>query len=130
MVVARPVPAKAQITASPSSRKGRARRPPARITLKEYSAKGSRPASPLRQDPRPLEGIYHATYVSARMHRSLQRLVQSRVLSPDQQAQARKSMENHACAFVSGMETLDQHADFTATGRAIIESARAYMAVG
>jgi hypothetical protein len=37
-------------------------------------------------------------------------------------------MDRNARAFVSGMETLDKYADFTEPGRAIIESARAYMA--
>ena len=37
--------------------------------------------SPLRLDPRPMDGIVHATYVIARMHQTLDRLLASGVLS-------------------------------------------------
>lgn len=86
--------------------------------------------SPLREDPRPLEGIYHATFVCARMHRAIHRLARSGGISSAQRTQVKKAMELNARAFAAGMKTLDQHADFTEPGRAIIESARAYMVSG
>jgi len=91
---------------------------------------GERYPSPLRADLRPLEGIYHATFVCARMHRALSRLAQSRGLSSGQKAEVEKAADRNAGAFASGMTTLDNHADFTDPGRAIIESARAYMISG
>ncbi len=89
---------------------------------------GKHYSSPLRDDPRPIEGIYHATFVCARMHRAVRGLARSGSISRGQQTQVEKSMDRNARAFVSGMETLDKYADFTEPGRAIIESARAYMA--
>ena len=44
--------------------------------------------SPLRFDPRPMDGIYHAVYVSARMHYALTRVLSSGVLSPTQVEEA------------------------------------------
>ena len=82
--------------------------------------------SPLRDDPRPLEGIYHATFVLARMHRSLKQLLAGNKLSPAQQSRAEKDAEANARYFAQGMETLDAHADLTPTGRAILEALRAY----
>ncbi len=37
-------------------------------------------SSPLRVDPRPMDGIYHATFVTARMHRAIKQLLDSGVL--------------------------------------------------
>jgi len=91
---------------------------------------GERYPSPLRADPRPLEGIYHATFVCARMHRALRRLAQGRGISSGQKVEVEKAVERNAKAFASGMTTLDENADFTEPGRAIIESARAYMVSG
>jgi hypothetical protein len=84
-------------------------------------------SSPLRDDPRPLEGIYHATFVLARMHRSIKRLLDHGVLAETQAKRARIEMERNAVAFFGSMKTLDAHADLTETGAAIIEGARAYM---
>jgi len=84
-------------------------------------------ASPLRTDLRPLEGIYHATFVTARMHRAIKRLADSGILSPNQKTTAEKDVEHNEKSFAQGMATLDKHADLTEAGRAIIEGARAYM---
>jgi HEXXH motif-containing protein len=86
--------------------------------------------SPLRADPRPLEGIYHATFVTARMHRAVRRLVESHVLSPRLEEEARRQLEIHSRGFAQGMEVIEQHARLTAPGEAIIQGARVYMARG
>jgi hypothetical protein len=91
------------------------------------NGRDERYSSPLRDDPRPLEGIYHATFVSARMHRAARALAASALLTDLQQAQARRAAEKNAAAFAQGLETLDRHADLSAPGRAIMEGARAYM---
>ena len=41
-------------------------------------------AHPLRTDPRPMDGVFHAAYVIARMHQTLERLLDSGVLDEDQ----------------------------------------------
>ena len=46
-------------------------------------------SSPLRTDPRPMDGVVHATYVVARMHQTISRLLDAGVLSETDQAAAR-----------------------------------------
>jgi hypothetical protein len=87
----------------------------------------ARYASPLRKDLRPLEGIYHATFVTARMHRASRHLAESGLLSAGQRKLAEASAAANERSFAAGLETLDKNADLTAPGRAILESARGYM---
>ena len=85
-------------------------------------------ASPLRFDARPMDGIIHATYVTARMHLAVQRLIESGVLNREQLAEARKANADNAKWFASGMETVDRHARLTPLGKEVMENARRYMA--
>ncbi len=87
----------------------------------------ARYASPLREDLRPLEGIYHATFVTARMHRVSRRLAESGLLSHGQKKLAEAAAAGNERSFASGMATLDEHAELTGPGKAILESARGYM---
>jgi HEXXH motif-containing protein len=85
-------------------------------------------ASPLRRDPRPMDGIVHATYVSARVHDALARLLESGRLTADEARIARKALPAHERAFMSGLETVEQHARLTRLGRDVMAGARARMA--
>lgn len=82
-----------------------------------------RHASPLRPDPRPMDGIVHAAYVSARMHQALERLLAAGVLDDGEAAIARQALSEHARHFCSGMHTIEHHARLTVTGRAIVDGA-------
>ncbi len=84
-------------------------------------------ASPLRQDLRPMDGIVHATFVTARMHRSLTRLRASGVLSDDEDAQAGRLLADHVRNFAMGWETVDRDARLTDRGRTIMADARRHM---
>ena len=84
--------------------------------------------SPLRIDPRPLEGIYHATFVSARMFRAMKQLAVSGILSAEDQQHAVTEAARDKKAFLDGAATLERHGDFTPTGRAILESAQHFVA--
>ena len=84
-------------------------------------------SSPLRHDSRPLEGIYHATFVTARMHRSARQLLASGLLSAEQERLVAQQAGYARESFRQGMAVLDAHARLTEPGRAIIENARAYM---
>jgi hypothetical protein len=83
--------------------------------------------SPLRPDLRPLEGIYHATYVIARMHRSLRHLAGSGHLSPEDEKRARQEMVQTQRLFKDGLRTLETHAQLTEIGGQILEGAKEYM---
>lgn len=87
-------------------------------------------ASPLRPDPRPMDGIVHATYVTARMHRAVDQLLRSGVLDEAAGARARASMIAHQHAFAQGLVIIDADAILTPRGRAIMDGARAHMAQG
>lgn len=85
-------------------------------------------SSPLRIDPRPMDGIVHATYVTARMHQSVQRLADAGVLDVAQMAEARAANIANAQRFAMGMETIGRHARLTPLGRAVMDGAERYMA--
>ena len=85
-------------------------------------------ASPLRKDPRPMDGVFHATYVVARMHQTLSRLLASGVLTEEQIDFAKADLAQHKKNFEAGDAVVREGARLTAIGREAIEAARAYMA--
>lgn len=83
--------------------------------------------SPLRGDLRPMDGVVHATFVAARMHRAVSRLLGSGVLDAVAAAQANASLTAHRHAFAQGLEVIDRHARLTERGAAVMAGARAHM---
>jgi hypothetical protein len=83
--------------------------------------------SPLRLDPRPMDGIYHATYVSARMHYVLARLLASGVLSPAQANEAKKGCASHVKSFQEGYEVVSSRGNLTELGQGLLSHAYGYM---
>lgn len=84
--------------------------------------------SPLRTDPRPMDGIYHATFVSARMHWALATLLRSGALDDAQRQQAHEANRLNLENFAAGDGVLRAHARLTPLGQALIEGARGYVA--
>jgi HEXXH motif-containing protein len=85
-------------------------------------------SSPLRTDARPMDGVVHATYVVARMHQVMSRLLASGVLDSAQAESARKDIDAHERNFATGDTVVREGARLTAVGEAAIGAARAYMA--
>ena len=83
--------------------------------------------SPLRADPRPMDGIYHATFVSARMHYAMQQAQDSPVLTAGQQQECRSNMQASRKAFSDGHAVLSEHARYSETGLKIMQNAAEYM---
>jgi hypothetical protein len=83
--------------------------------------------SPLRLDLRPMDGIFHATYVTARMHYVLSRLLASGILSPAQVEQAQAASANHVKSFRQGYEEVCSHGQLTELGQGLLASAHDYM---
>ena len=75
-----------------------------------------------------MDGVFHATYVVARMHQTLSRLLGSGVLSSEQTEFALKDLEAHRRNFDAGDEVIREGGRLTPLGAEVIESARAYMA--
>ena len=85
-------------------------------------------SSPLRRDPRPMDGVVHATYVVARMHQTLSRLLQAGVLDEAQVESAQADLAAHRRNFEAGNDVIRTGARLTEVGRAAIDAAREYMA--
>ncbi|TCJ19776.1 HEXXH motif domain-containing protein [Parasulfuritortus cantonensis] len=83
--------------------------------------------SPLRHDPRPMDGIYHATYVSARMHWAMSRLLDSGCLDAAGRAEAQAARDRDREHFEAGYAVVAEFGLLTETGRAVMAGARAYM---
>lgn len=88
---------------------------------------GERFPSPLRQDARPLDGVYHAAFVAARMHQAVATLLASGRLGEAEREEARGALAGNAEAWARGVEVVDRHARLTPIGAAALEAARAYM---
>ena len=84
--------------------------------------------SPLRRDPRPMDGVVHATYVIARMHYALTRLLQSGLLTEEEAREARQRIERNALGYAEGAAVIEGNARWTDEGRAAFASARSHMA--
>lgn len=86
--------------------------------------------SPLRADPRPIAGIFHATFVTARMQQAVQTLRAARALEPAERDEAERALAANAVLFAQGVATLDRHAKLTPLGEAVLAGARAMMQRG
>jgi hypothetical protein len=80
--------------------------------------------SPLRADPRPMDGIVHATYVTARMHRAVAQLLSAGVAN---RAEAEASLTAHRRAFDQGWAIIARDGGLSERGRAAMAGACAYM---
>src|SRR5690348_973271 len=83
--------------------------------------------SPLRVDPRPMDGIYHATYVTARMHYVLSRLLSSSALSSAQVEEAKIACANHVKSYREGYEVVCSKGNLSELGQGLLNRANDYM---
>lgn len=79
--------------------------------------------SPLRLDPRPLDGIYHAVFVLARMHGFVAEVAQNPKTTTAMRTEARKVMDLRRKNFLDGYGVLEEHARLTAIGRELLDDA-------
>lgn len=84
-------------------------------------------ASPLRADLRPMHGIYHATFVSARMHWAMSELSRSDLLSPEERAHAGAAAATDLRNFDAGHNVVREHAKLTGVGGSLMEAAEDYV---
>jgi hypothetical protein len=83
--------------------------------------------SPLRHDKRPMEGVAHATYVTARMSYALRSLVESGQLNESERGRARDQLSRNQKVYQQGLETVLSHARLTPVGAAAFERLRQHM---
>jgi len=87
-------------------------------------------ASPLRPDPRPMDGVFHATFVCARLHLLYRRLLErqpSGVCGFDPHA-IEKKMAEIAGRFDDGARLIADKASLTPLGEKLLRSTVDYMA--
>ena len=75
-----------------------------------------------------MDGIYHATFVSARMHLAMSRLLESGLLDEDGHAATIAALEADRVNFASGDAVIREYGVLTELGREVMEGARQYMA--
>jgi hypothetical protein len=88
---------------------------------------GERYDSPLRTDPRPMNGIYHATFVLSRMCFAMREVANSPTADSTLCEEALELENNNRRLFHDGYRILDQHAVYTEEGQKIIQAAAQYM---
>ncbi|WP_425097930.1 aKG-HExxH-type peptide beta-hydroxylase [Tropicibacter sp. S64] len=86
----------------------------------------ARYASPLRREPRPMEGIFHAAWVSARMVAAA-RVVCASPLAPDWADDLAQQSEAARKAFDDCLPVLTEHALFSPFGQTLFTDARKAM---
>jgi HEXXH motif-containing protein len=79
-------------------------------------------ASPLRADPRPVEGVVHATYVLGRMIYLLRSILALGSLNQAEIDEVRERLQQNTRFFDQGLGTVRDHAKFTDVGREIFEA--------
>ena len=88
--------------------------------------------SPVRDDLRPMDGIYHTAFVVAREARALSRLLEwherTGELSPADEALVAEKLESSVIAFWQSVEALEKAAVLSELGKSILDECRAYMA--
>lgn len=81
--------------------------------------------SPLRRDPRPMDGVYHATYVSGRLAALYERLSAHDALSVEERHTAGERFQRQRERFHEGHAVLRADGKLSDLGRTLIESALA-----
>jgi HEXXH motif-containing protein len=88
--------------------------------------------SPIRADPRPMDGIFHAAFVSAREAYAFEALLsrhdETKCLSADDAVILNDLLELSVLAFWDAVETLRGEAQLTTLGEAVLSDCEAYMA--
>jgi HEXXH motif-containing protein len=88
---------------------------------------GERHVSPLRDDPRPLDGIAHATFVLARMAYFAERLLASGGLSASERQEAEAALDRNRTDYRDAAEAIGRHARLTEAGGRMLGAAATYM---
>ncbi len=86
-----------------------------------------RHVSPLRDDPRPLDGIAHATFVLARMTYCVEALLKSGLLAPAERDEAEEALVRNRRDYADGASVVQAHAILTDAGARMLDAAAAYM---
>lgn len=86
--------------------------------------------SPLRPDARPMDGVFHATFVTARLHYVCQKMRDAATsgtscLVPVDMLDVK--LATYRDLYFDGHETLEKHGDLTSTGRQVLDASLQFM---
>ena len=74
-----------------------------------------------------MEGVYHATFVSARMSFAMDLAAKCVALTEEERAEAKSLADQDAESFYEGMSVINADAELSPIGKELIENAQAYM---
>ena len=80
--------------------------------------------SPLRTDPRPMDGIFHATLVCARLAAFNEAWLQCGALDAASRDKTERYMERRRRKFLQGLSTVDQHAKLSEKAQLLLNNCR------
>ena len=83
--------------------------------------------SPLRKEPRPMDGVYHVTFVSARVHYGLSCVRNSELLDHTSMQNVEQRLSVHNEAFMDSITTVGREAMLSSLGESIMQNAKQYM---
>lgn len=83
--------------------------------------------SPLRIDDRPMDGVYHATFVCARLIYFYDCLLKLDMFDQHQKEELAEVKDDLKKRFNHGLDVVREHAELTALGTGLIASAEAYV---
>ena len=83
-------------------------------------------SSPLRSDPRPIDGILHACFVSSRVHLAMNRLLDSGILTAKNEKRAAERRDHNARSARIALDVLKKHARPTELGKNVLETLGSY----
>ena len=86
--------------------------------------------SPLRADPRPMDGVVHAAFVLARLVWCGDRMLGSALLSPEERGEVEARRMHHLGQFADTVPLIERSARFTAEGAPLWAAARDWVAAG
>jgi HEXXH motif-containing protein len=82
--------------------------------------------SPLRRDTRPIDGIFHACFVSTRVNIAMSRLIANGRLKARSKEIACERMQHNGDSAIRCLEMLNRHAQPTRNGSAVLKILNAY----
>ena len=86
--------------------------------------------SPLRKDPRPMDGVFHATFVTARLHYA-NRVLRDRLdrfsAPPFTREELDSNLAEYRELYFGGLDTVERHGKLTGRGRRILQETADYM---
>ena len=84
--------------------------------------------SPVRSDKRPIDGIFHACFVTTRVHLAMKRLLDSGSLHEDDRRLAIQHRQCNEAAGRKSLAVLSRHAEPTKFGKVILDELQEYWA--